>query len=282
MATMCWGGASYPILQCDGATDATEICVRLGVDAVIACDDDPRCTELARTPGFSWRNLGDPPFASEHSDRLIDLSTVLTALRRQGAGRGEVPTVIHWEPGDPRAGLFSVLFGVLPEGSEHEATLKRSVETVLSVRKLNGDSEVPHDLSWVDGALALGMWNVDLFSEFAHTGVAVVDPDSVSDLVDFWNLRATGNLVVPWPTEEGVEFAEFVRLQLETLPRRRWAERDPDLTVFTRLEGVPDALRAVLPNADGAGVVRSSLDFKDHSQLTAGIQSQYRTAFDVA
>jgi hypothetical protein len=238
--------------------------------------------ELARSPGFSWRAFGDSPFSSDHSDRLIDLSTVLNALRRQGAGRDEARTVIHWEPEDPRADLFTVLFGALPEGSEHSSNVKRSIETVLSVRELLTDSEVPPDLNWLDSALALGMWNVDLFSEFARTGVVVVDPDSVSDLVDFWNLRALGNLVVPWPLPDDPTFAEFVRLQLETLPRRRWAERDPDLTVFTRIDEMSDGLRAVLPISDVPGVIRSPLDFKVHSQFTVGIGSQYRTAFDVA
>lgn len=282
IASACWGGATFPILECADVDQTKRLCVDLGVDAVLACDDDPACRELADTDGFKWQGFRGAPYSNERSDRVVDLATVLVALRRAGIANPRA-RLLSWEAGDPDADLLSVLFGRLGEATPPEADLVHALNTKLNVRELAPSDPLPDDLGWVDGALAVGLWNVSALNRLRDTGVVIVDRSTPSDLVDFWNLRAIGNLVVPWDAQSTGRLNEFVRRILTELPRQSWGD-DPTtrVSVFTRGDEVPDELQTLLALDDGVDLVQSFGDPARLTHLAAGIGTPFRTSFDVS
>jgi hypothetical protein len=281
IASACWGGATFPILECNDLDEATNNCVALGVDAVLACDDGERCIELSERDGFSWYGLRGTPFKEEHSDRLVDLATILVAIRRERSGA--TPRLVGWEPSDPHADLLSVLFGRLGEATPYEVSLKQRVEDSVPHRSVGLGEKVPDDLDWLDGPLQLGMWNVTALNQFRETGVVIIDPAAPSDLIAFWNLRAIGNLVVPWPLPAPSRLDDFIKRALRALPRQRWGEDSQSrLSVFTSLDHVPEQLVEILDLTENEELIRSFMNLAGHTHVAAGIGTSFHSTFDVS
>lgn len=171
-ASMCWGGQTFPIFfsdQDDSSIRGTA--VRLGVDALVACDDDPRCRLLAEMEGFSWLGYGKLANVDEYGDRPVNLVTVLSG--RTGVVSNEAPALVEWDEEDDLAPLFSVLYGRISRASEYERSIyDKLLESVRSI-VIPSNGPILSESAPRPGPLELGMWSVEHRSDYCESGIAV-------------------------------------------------------------------------------------------------------------
>ena len=94
VASLCWGGRTFPIFNVgEEQARVRRLAILLGVDALVAGDDDARSHELADMNGFSWMGYRNPVDFAEYGDRLVDVATVLSGV--QGGTRAGRPDACH-------------------------------------------------------------------------------------------------------------------------------------------------------------------------------------------
>jgi hypothetical protein len=282
VASVCWGGCTFPIFNGgDDQARVRRLAVLLGVDALVACDDDARSHELAAMDGFSWMGYGNPVDFAEYGDRLIDVATVLSGM--QGEPRREtVPSLVTWDASEDLDLVRAVLYGRIDDASDYERSIRAALSDSLLTAHLEVDALAPSNESIFMGPLALGMWAVQHRATHRDSGIAVIDPRSPRDLTILWNLRATGNVVLPWPVPDDERVATFTRSRLPALPRTTWGQEGEEFTtIFTADRNIPSELSDLL-KADGRGRVHlSSPDLEQQAHLGSAIGTGFANYFEV-
>jgi hypothetical protein len=192
-ATSTWGGMYYAFLSPDNADESLSLARRLGVDALWPMDEDFLSQRLCNSEGYHWFGFGGP---FEYSTGTLDTGLLDAGwlLDDSSVERFVLPC---WSDEDLLRDLFAVWFGAY-EGSEHS----QGVNAAFAQRaeKLTIDPAGP--IPGITGALSpidLTALEIEYRGLEASCGVLVLDPQNPRDLLQFWNLRATGNLVFPWP-----------------------------------------------------------------------------------
>lgn len=197
-ATSTWGGLYHLLLTPEDTEAALDLARAGSADVVHALADDPGCRNLAEAPGFQWRGKDrwgpfGPP-TEYMSSRLLGPELCL--------GQAADPTMLlHWDADDPLADLYSVWFGEYG-GSEYELNL--AVQFAAAGTQVSLDRSQPLAIP-ADAITPIGLTALDIQYTGAHRpfGFALVDPSEPADLINFWNIRACGGRVWPWPIGHG-------------------------------------------------------------------------------
>lgn len=202
-ATSIWAGRYAPLLpgNADWTHDAARV---LSVDVI--CDIDGRAhNDLVKTPGWIWRGGGpwgplSPPMEHQ-SRRLISPAFVLAS------SADHTFMLPRWDDDDPLSDLFRVWFGQYPADEVCDKQARALFEGLSTDVLLNQGARVPDISEHVTpiDATALGM---DYSAIYPGFGFVIVTPGNVNDLIRFWNLRASGADVFPWPTAHGSRLSE--------------------------------------------------------------------------
>lgn len=282
VASVCWGGRTFPIFN--GGEDQARVrrlAVLLGVDALVACDDDSRSRDLAAMGGFSWMGYRNPVDFAEYGDRLIDVATVLSGMQGE-TRREDVPSLVTWDTNENLDVLRAVLYGRIDDTSDYERSIRSALSESLPTVHLEPDTlEAPNE-SLSMGPLALGMWAVQHRAIHRDSGIAVIDPFSPGDLTILWNLRATGAVVLPWPVPHDERVAAFTRARLPALPRTSWGQEGEEFTtIFTADRDIPSELNQLLEAERRGRVDISASDLEQQAHLGSAIGTEFANYFEV-
>ncbi|MDO8390596.1 MAG: hypothetical protein Q7V57_08915 [Actinomycetota bacterium] len=282
-ASACWGGRTFPIFEADeDPRSVREACTALGVDAVVSCEEAQTEVNLAAMEGFRWMGLRSSPIVlGEHSDRLVDLRTVSSAVLRSGRPTAGVQ-LVKWDDSDPLSPLLRVLYGQIGANTTYERGIATSIGETFATIEIGLGEALPIDRGRF-GPLAVGMWRVHHQSATREAGAAIVNADMPHDLVRLWNLRAIGHLVIPWADPPDPRIEEYARAHLAIAPVPEWGGEPGFLCAFSPTRDAPDSLMELLrATATEGRTVISWLDLQPHVHLSAPIQTDLTSVFDVS
>ncbi len=192
-ATSTWGGMFHAFLSPDNEDESLSLARRLGIDALWPMDEDFLSQRLCNSEGYHWTGFGGPfEYSTGTPDTgLLDAGWLLDD---SSAERFVLPC---WSDEDLLRDLFAVWFGAYGN-SEHSRGVNSAFAQradKLAIDPTDSIPAIPNALSPID----LTALEVEYKGLEASCSVLVLDPQNPQDLLQFWNLRATGNLVFPWP-----------------------------------------------------------------------------------
>lgn len=192
-ATFVWGGMYHAFVSPDKADESLSLARRLGVDALWPIDEDYLSQDLCNSEGFRWSAL-EGPF--EYSTGPLDAGLLDAGwlLDDSSAERFVLPC---WSDEDLLQDLFAAWFGTYGDSERSRGVNSAFTQRAekLTIDPTDSIPAIPDGL-WPIDVTAL---EIDYRGSDGSCGVVVLDPENPQDLVQFWNLRATGNLVFPWP-----------------------------------------------------------------------------------
>ena len=243
-ATSSWGGIYTPFLDPADGDSALRRADALSVDAIYTTADDPAIREITATPGYQWVNrspFGPYDEPNEYSpSRLLAANTLLGSI-----GHERQLTHHSWASTDPLALLFTVWFGEYGS-SEFDRTM--AVQFVDRAHDVVIDPE--GHLSPIAGLTPVQVTaaQITYTGESTFDGFVVLDPSNAADLARFWNARAYGGRVFPWPAGHSQRITEAAASWLEDM------RADGALDRWRRGDGsaLPPHVAVLLPPTDAA------------------------------
>ncbi len=192
-ATTAWGGLYFPIVDLERPIDHLANFEALAVDALWPLTDVAEAKELANSFGFRWAGLpGWGPF-----DHQEDLSTRTLQADQLAFPANTAIHLLEWSEEDPLSALYTAWFGQFGPDDVAQAQRKRMrLKGELRLLQSGRQVDVPSE-----GLTQIGATTSSIrYTGFGPgVGVVLVDPMSPVDLLEFWNLRASGATVFPWP-----------------------------------------------------------------------------------
>ena len=261
-ATGYWGGVTWPVIPYSGDIDTCcDFAETADVDALVALCPVESALEAARRDGFAWAGGHESPFLDDafaRDTRPIELASLL-----RGVSDGAPCSQVVWAPDHPLASILACAYGYLGESPLPEE--RQEIVRLASQVDLGADGPLPLPLT-PPHLLRCTARDVRTSDRWSQSGFVVVDPESTDDLIAFWNIRAAGNAVLPWPLRNS-EFvagaaADLIAQLASAAPR----EHEPwQVTVWARGRAVPDDLQALLSAHDAAVGIAEM----DHVRLIA-------------
>jgi len=222
-ATSTWGGAYTPFLDPAAPEMVIQVATGLGVDALYSVRDDPTAQALASTPGFEWHGRGEwGPYEQPKpylSARLLTSEWLLDRLERPRL------SLAHWTEVDPLADLLAMWLG-----SYGDELLGASLQARFVERAAMTDVDPSRAIELAEGItpIALTAHEITYAGDIAPRGFVVIDPTDPRDLLTFWNARAFGGTVFPWPLGQTDRIAE---------PALKWARQQTEAGTFSGSRG---------------------------------------------
>jgi hypothetical protein len=234
-ATICtqiWGGMNNILLSVGGdrTSLSSQLTKRFGVDFLAPVVESEETAafikehERIRPTPFMARE--DIVMTTVHGRAysVVDMNGPLYEHWRREVRHGMSRDAFKpfWRSDDPLAGVYSVLFGRYPEPGDSLPTTEKSFE-LLVPRSLDlSSSDVPREMAMAISPiratnLALRSWRS--FGDY-DDGVVIGDASSVDDLIDFWNLRASGADVSFWPSAYEGRLRDFNAGQIELVSNK--------------------------------------------------------------
>jgi hypothetical protein len=202
LATSTWGGVYFPWISPADEASAVEMAEALSLDVFYPLDATEDATRLADRPGFRWRaGLLADPFAPQE-ERLTTRLQGPNWLLDDPHPDLALPA---WDPDDPLAALFAIWWGLYPDDS-FGRTLRTAFAGRAHEERITPDAPVPSFVGRVTPIDLTGL-EVEYTGEPRSVGFCLLDGDDPGQLALFWNERACGNIVFPWPL--GVPYTGF-------------------------------------------------------------------------
>ena len=194
LASSTWGGIYFPWISPTDEASAVQIAETLSLDAFYPVDASDGSIRLADRPGFRWRTrmMADPfaPQEERLTTRLQGPDWLLDDPHQDLA----LPV---WDPSDPLAALFAVWWGLYPDDDFGRA-LRAAFAAGAYEERVTPDAQVPSFVSRVTPIDLAGL-EVEYTCEPRSVGFCLLDVEDTGHLALFWNERARGNVVFPWP-----------------------------------------------------------------------------------
>jgi hypothetical protein len=211
LATSAWGGSYYPILDTEAGRDPiVRVAEVLAVDVLWPVSDSPAAIELSELPGFRWYGgVSGAPFSA--SDDSFT-SRVLPTDWQIGHSHLAL-SLTSWHDDDPLAALFGTWFGK-PASNDDRLTRALRFGSNAKVLRLDPEAPINPDPHWLTPT-ALTAANIDYTGDDPGVGIVIIDPADPADLLRFWNLRASGGTVVPWPMGHEDRVIPFIKRFIE-------------------------------------------------------------------
>lgn len=194
LATSTWGGLYFPCISPMEERSAVQMAEALSLDVFYPVDASERSTQLADRQGFRWRTrmLADPfaPQEERLTTRLQGPDWLLDDPHPDLA----LPV---WDSDDPLAALFAVWWGIYPD-DDFGRGLRTSFAGRAHEERITPDAQVP---SFVDRVTPIDLTGleVEYTGEPRSVGFSVLNVEDPQQMARFWNERACGNVVFPWP-----------------------------------------------------------------------------------
>lgn len=261
-ASGSWGGATWPILP--AAHDADECC-RLGeafdVDALVAITETGAALEASKREGFSWAGGDISPFPEDGPFADIRPVGVRSLLPREP--EAWALTRVTWDAAHPLAALLACAFGDLgdwPMVEERAEVARRAAQLDLGSDRPFPTLTPPSLIGYTTRWLSIG-------DRWSAAGFVVVDPDSAEDLSWYWNARASGNFIRPWPRRNADLLVESTDEWVKRVVEQSAADAHDGvrLAVWSRDGDVPADLREIIERHQATTMVAGM----EHVRLVA-------------
>ncbi len=147
------------------------------------------------------------------------------SLQEYAANSDQKILNVQWRPDDACATLFSLEYGVFPSG-DHPYNMPVQFKEPFFDKPLRVGSDKDIDIALalrprpIDIS-TLGIRNWDNSSGWKYHGIYIGDSSKYADLVEFWNLRASGLHIIFIPITNTERFASVAKLHID-----RIAEQD--------------------------------------------------------
>lgn len=250
-ATSAWGGMYTPFLNPADPDQAKQTADALSVDALWANNDDGSTRELTSATGYRWREA--PTHGPYDAPIGYRASRLLTAERFLGSIDPDIQLVQYqWAPTDPLGLLFGAWFGEYGP-SEFDRELERRFLTVAESVEIAPGGVVPAGES--STSISLTAAHINYTGETTFDGFVVMDPTVPAEVLRFWNARAYGGRVFPWPVGHSPRITEAAHAWLERVRTQGILNR------WRRGDGTPLPARiSVLLRASDTAVPQDLLD----------------------
>ncbi len=212
LSSCLWGGTANPIITTTTAAEAEGLIRLFQLDALFPAVDDRSLGEFVER--FRW--LRWPKFERGSvflqrtgglTPQLLDLTQCMLRFeeyqRRRRLKDEFKPTIIKWERSDPLSMAFLAMFGAFPETTSihYEGALRRRLDATTV--DISDAPALPADLFQRATPAALTQLGLrpdasrhPHASALRQDGVYLGDASSFEDLVNFWNLRAAGKVLL--------------------------------------------------------------------------------------
>jgi len=241
LASTRWGGSNYVALPSSLALNSVADALDLDVLAALPGSADG----YDPPPALKYRSFLDlGPF--DRSDdtlnsQVLDMAQVLPTGRWAGLTEVFEPASVHWHTEHPLSLVLSVLYGHFPQEDDDVEFWRLWRATATTKYELGSDSPVPAGVAAL-GPLQQTRRALRVIPRPPTRGIVCVAADSLSDLIGFWNLRATGADVAMWPLGHEDLMLEYFEHWWGSRPE----QTDTGLYVWSRSQGLPDRLRQTL------------------------------------
>lgn len=130
----------------------------------------------------------------------------------------------QWKEDDPLATLFSLQYGLFPTGN-HLYNLPNTFKQPFYEKPMQISSEKSLDLGLVKNPVPINIsvLGSDLWGNspgWNYDGFYLGDHDNFEDLVNFWNLRASGLDMVFIPFKYATQYSDIAKFQLKVTKER--------------------------------------------------------------
>lgn len=237
-----WGGPFGPLLPVDAPAAAAQLASVFRVDALWAVSDEPEVKAFTESLGhLPWPFFGEGIFREEFGHKqpaVLDIRHPLRELEEARAinqiAADFRPTCAHWEASDPLAPVLTAMVGAYPE--DDPGPRYQKIDRLV----LKPTSALPEGIERNSIVSILSKYKLrpDLMQFRREPGVFLGKANSPSDLILYWNLRASDIFLLfaderHWgrlrPQVES--FLRDVRSEWETPPKPEqrisiWAARD--------------------------------------------------------
>jgi hypothetical protein len=194
-ATSSWGGLYTPMFDPGDRDQALRGAAALEVDALYPVGDEHAAEQIASTPGYQW--IDRPPFGPYAESSEYRSSHLLTADMFLGAAGRDHGLVRHrWASTDPLHLLFTAWFGAYGS-SNFDRRIESQFSSLASEVAIDPDAEIPPLVGQTP--LSLTTTHIEYTGESTFHGFILMNPADPGDLLRFWNARAYGGRVFPWP-----------------------------------------------------------------------------------
>jgi hypothetical protein len=225
----------------------------MGVDCLFPVGDDDELKVLAKTPGFDWVDSWQDrsPFNRDQeglAEHLLPASALYDWYR---LSRLPLPPVhqVSWPQDHELADLLTVWFGRFSDDNAGQAD-RAAFGAIAHRCRLGPGLPLPPWPMSIISQLSITMQDVFQQPRWQTQGVVVIEPANVSDLVSFWNLRATGQEAFPWAEPRADLLEEPLQQWLEKVASEASPESgQPRLSVWLPPgAGIPPRLSALAEN----------------------------------
>ena len=256
-ATSAWGGVYFPIVDIEIGKKDTRWFEQLSIDVLWSLVADGAASDMAKQTGFRWAG-GSPygPFDPPQDG----LTTRLLESGHLKSPQGAAFALANWSDDDPLAALFAVWFGDF-HADEYGRLCRAGFAARARDIVVNSGDVLNPDLLRFVSPVAATAFQIEYMGDGPGPGLVVVDPACPTDLLRFWNIRAEGGNVVPWPIDGEAVVEPAINAWLEALletnevPRLKHADGTAGslyLCVWPAggNDNVPPALKTLLDSHD--------------------------------
>jgi len=197
-----------PLLPPAGGENVLSIADRLGVDALYVVGENAAGNDIASTSGYQWyggASWGPYEAPKEHmTARLLGVEWIM-----ERATSDRSPFAAHWADDDPLADLLAVWLGGYGQ-TEYELLLHNSFAARGAVIEIDKTSPITLPAGGISPVM-LTKAEIEYTGLSGFNGFVVLDPSSPRALMTFWNIRATGSVVFPWPVGHTARIKDSAR-----------------------------------------------------------------------
>jgi len=207
MSFTMWGGRFNPIIPVDQPDLAHALVKLFRVDMLVPLlptDDVQKFVDSYKHLPWPFMNKGlfTERYGGGIAPLVVDISHPITQIYNELYKNNPSPQssidLYEWDEADPLADIFLALYGAVPPATETGADYLGALQVQLFGQKMliqNGQPVPPRSLG-KETIATLNRAFIDTHFVVRnyrdHPGFYIGEADNFSDLVNYWNLRATG------------------------------------------------------------------------------------------
>ena len=251
-----WGGGYNPVIPIDDFEAASSLVRLFRVDVLWPVSNDEAVKEfIKRFPHlpnpFFQEELFVPHSNGERSPQLLDIYHPICRLHEDHFKNNPSPDatvmIFDWQSEDPLADVLLATLGAVPPveltGTDYLGLLKQhlSAKTVALMPMEPLPQLIRNGWTVASFCRAFMQQHYSVQNYWGHPGIYVGNSGDFNDLVTFWNLRATGTLLMFYDPNQATRFETNLSDWFATLRARPTGrfESDNSIAIWSR-ESTPE------------------------------------------
>lgn len=199
-----WGGRYNPLIPVDNEKFARQLVNLFKVDVLYPVSDEKAIKSfIEKFPYLPWPFFNNGIFTDSFDGKvttILDLYHAVRRLREETLKEGTLSKLkvklLNWEDTDPLSNVLLSTFGAFPSteisGSDYASMIKKYLETEQTV--IDSSVAISSELYGAITINRLTTYNLKGQRSYGwrDSGFYIGESSSFSDIVAYWNLRASG------------------------------------------------------------------------------------------